>query len=188
MAKRAPPRGRAEVVARPSIARRTVDVQTGRSRQWLGAVAAARVWATCQSLPPTLIVPPRYRGSADSGEVHLIFMPGPGRSNRGHRYSPRRRHRAPTSRHDNWTRFARVPEHGAVTHRRPGLPSCMSRVRTPSPAPTPVVLGTTRSRVEVIECAALGLRNGSTRHAAVPARIGWDALRFRKISSPNMQS
>ena len=44
---------------------------------------------------------------------------------------------APLRRHDNWTRFARAPEHGAVTHSHPGLPSCMSRVRSPSPAPTP---------------------------------------------------
>jgi len=49
-------------------------------------------------------------------------------------------------RHDNWTGLAQTSEHGAVTHGRPGLPSCMSRVRSPSPAPTPCfVLGTTRS-------------------------------------------
>jgi pimeloyl-ACP methyl ester carboxylesterase len=47
--------------------------------------------------------------------------------------------------HPSWTRFARAAEHGAATHSRPGLPGCMSRVRSPSPAPTPgFVLGTAR--------------------------------------------
>jgi hypothetical protein len=47
------------------------------------------------------------------------------------------RARTPPRRHDNRTRFARAPEHDAVTHSRPGLPSWMSRVRDPSPAPSP---------------------------------------------------
>jgi hypothetical protein len=37
-----------------AIARRTPfrDARAGRSRQWLGAVPAARVWAARRSLPP----------------------------------------------------------------------------------------------------------------------------------------
>jgi hypothetical protein len=38
-----------------------MDAFAGRSRQWLGAVPAARIWAACQSLPPT-----RHR-TRDSG-------------------------------------------------------------------------------------------------------------------------
>src|SRR5450759_3737436 len=61
----------------------------GRSRQWLGELPAARMWAACQRLPPTPIVPPRYRGSAHARAISLTAVPGPGQGNHADRQPPR---------------------------------------------------------------------------------------------------
>ena len=47
------------------------------TRQGIGAVPAAGVSAACQSLPPTSIVHPRYRGSACRGPIHPANVPAP---------------------------------------------------------------------------------------------------------------